>query len=201
MERTEAITDCKTIAKARYALAVSLYKTKMFERSAECWKVLIQQEPILARNHFNLALCYIALDQMEDALKSLQTAAQFSDNDPRVQNTLGEISRKLGKVEESLEYYKKATEIDPNCAKYLLNLALAEKQLAHFSQASIYLKNALVIDPHNPHSRFHFADCLMEMQRFEEAKEIFHLLEMSDCVPKELNIEQKLREIDSNLHS
>ena len=62
---------------------------------------------------YNEAVSLIAAEKYQDAIAPLQSAEKLAKNDADVQNLLGFVYRKTGKLDVAGVHYKRALEIDP----------------------------------------------------------------------------------------
>ena len=62
---------------------------------------------------FNEAVALIAAEKYQEAILPLQSASKTAQNDADIQNLLGFVHRKTGKLDAAGGYYQRALEIDP----------------------------------------------------------------------------------------
>lgn len=62
---------------------------------------------------YNEAVTLIAAEKYQDAIAPLQSAEKLAKNDADVQNLLGFVYRKIGKLDVAGVHYKRALEINP----------------------------------------------------------------------------------------
>ena len=62
---------------------------------------------------FNEAVALIAAEKYEEAIIPLQSAEKAAQNDADIQNLLGFVHRKMGKLDAAGSYYRRALEINP----------------------------------------------------------------------------------------
>ena len=62
---------------------------------------------------YNEAVAIIAAEKYQEAILPLQTAEKTVQNDADIQNLLGFVHRKTGKLDAAGVFYRRALEIDP----------------------------------------------------------------------------------------
>ena len=62
---------------------------------------------------FNEAVALIAAEKYQEAIIPLQSAEKAAQNDADIQNLLGFVHRKTGKLDAAGSYYRRALEINP----------------------------------------------------------------------------------------
>ena len=62
---------------------------------------------------YNEAVALIAAEKYQEAILPLQSASKTAQNDADIQNLLGFVHRKTGKLDAAGGYYQRALEIDP----------------------------------------------------------------------------------------
>ena len=62
---------------------------------------------------YKKAVALIAAEKYQEAIPSLHSAEKLARNDADIQNLLGFVHRKIGKLDSAGIYYQRALEIDP----------------------------------------------------------------------------------------
>ena len=62
---------------------------------------------------YNEAVALIATEKYQEAILPLQSAEKSAQNDADIQNLLGFVHRKTGKLDAASSYYQRALEINP----------------------------------------------------------------------------------------
>ena len=62
---------------------------------------------------YNEAVAFIATEKYQEAILPLQSAEKSAQNDADIQNLLGFVHRKTGKLDAASGYYQRALEINP----------------------------------------------------------------------------------------
>ncbi len=83
----------------------------------------------------------------DDALAELEVARRTLPNDPRIFESIGNITRRQGKFEEALPYFERALELDPRKLDILWNTAGYYQCLRRYAESATVWDRALAIEP------------------------------------------------------
>jgi tetratricopeptide (TPR) repeat protein len=109
----------------------------------------------------------------EKAIALLEEANVKKAEDDEILFKLGFITQKLGKKDDALRYYKEALELDRD-NEYIYNaMASLYRENGEFSSARIQLNASLERNAKNPQTYFNYGNLLVDMKKFEEAKEMY----------------------------
>jgi CHAT domain-containing protein len=113
-----------------------------------------------AQSHHALGVFHLTQQKYSDAIKELETAVKFADQNAQIHNDLGvahfELSKtvanekKLQELEHSLDEFTKATELDSNLLEALFNKSLALQELGLSQLAKESWTFYLQKDPSSP---------------------------------------------------
>jgi Ca-activated chloride channel family protein len=88
----------------------------------------LSRNPFEARLHYNLALSFEALGQLDKAQASYETALKLAEHDPETRFSanfnLGLLAQKAKKKEEALHFYQEALNINPDSQETKTNIEL-----------------------------------------------------------------------------
>lgn len=90
-----------------------------------------------------VGLCYLQKNNLEKAQEYLQTANLLDANHFRVLNNLGNLNRKLNKLDRAIDYYRLSIKNMPNFFPAYLNLGLAFLDKGDIWNALLNLKESL----------------------------------------------------------
>lgn len=76
----------------------------------------------------NLGYIYLAMGDLEKALKHLNKSIKINPNFPHAWHSFGEYYEKIGDKEKALECYQKAVDLDPENQEHLEALKELEKK-------------------------------------------------------------------------
>ena len=91
------------------ALLISLVTQTAFGAGGETNYSSAPQKPV----DYKKAVALIAAEKYQEAIPSLHSAEKLARNDADIQNLLGFVHRKIGKLDSAGIYYQRALEIDP----------------------------------------------------------------------------------------
>ena len=91
------------------AMLISLVAQTAFGAGGENNYSSASQEPA----GFNAAVALIAAEKYEESIILLQSAEKEGQNNADIQNLLGFVHRKMGKLDTAGSYYRRALEINP----------------------------------------------------------------------------------------
>ena len=94
------------------------------------------------KSQLNEAVALIATEKHQEAIMPLQSAEKSAQNDADIQNLLGFVHRKTGKLDVASSYYQRALEINPKHKGALeyqgeLFLMLGDKDAAEANLAKL----------------------------------------------------------------
>jgi len=114
-----------------------------------------------------------ANEDYEDAKKFLEEAKELQPQDDEILFKLGFVNQKLGNKDQALRYYKEALELDRD-NEYIYNaMASLYREHGEYAQAQIQLDASLERNPNNAQTYFNYGNLLVDMQRVEDAKEMY----------------------------
>jgi len=124
---------------------------------------------------FNMANALIQLGHFKEAtdqlLAILDTEKEFPD--PEILCLIGECYEKREDYLQAHDYYQKALEIEPDNAPALIGIAVIYQELDLPEKALRFAEKAIKHEPEEHEHRYIKADILKELERFEEAMDIF----------------------------
>jgi tetratricopeptide (TPR) repeat protein len=123
-------------------------------------------------NPVEAALALRAQGRLEDALELLSAAGRFSSDQDILR---GDIQLELGRTEEAAGSYFAVIESEPENVYAYSNLALCLHRMERWEAAADASEKALELDPHRDQVRIARGDCLLRLERFEEALACFDL--------------------------
>ena len=91
------------------ALLISLSAQTAFGAGGDNNYASASQKPV----GYKKALALIAAEKFQEAIAPLHSAEKSAGNDADIQNLLGFVHRKIGKLDAAGVYYQRALEIDP----------------------------------------------------------------------------------------
>ena len=107
------------------------------------------------------------------ALAFLNEAKVKEPNNSEILYKIGFILQKRGDDEEALKYYKDALQLDDSNEFIHNSMASIYKKDGEFASAKLHLQASLEIDDKNPVTYYNYGNLLVEMQKEEEALEMY----------------------------
>ena len=117
-------------------------------------------------------------EEMEkgDYQKALAIYTEANIKAPKDAETLFKIGYALMKQDrddEAIEQYKEALELDPNNTYIHQAMASLYRKMHEYASARNHLNASLEIDDKNPITYYNYGNLLVDMQHFDEAKEMY----------------------------
>lgn len=138
---------------------------------------LITVEPVakhLSRYHFDLAMTYIGLDELEKAREGFATAVEIDEDFGEAWNNLGKVLESLKRDKEAEEAYRKAfdilTYVTPEFAAY--NLGVMFMRQGRAQEAEEFGRKALTRNWRYIPAYKLLADAFVAQNRMEEAEAV-----------------------------
>ena len=117
---------------------------------------------------------------MQKALALLIEANAKERQNSDIVFKIGYILQQLGDNDEALNYYKDALESDKNNEFIHNSIASIYRANGEFVSAKMHLRESLEIDDQNAITYYNFGNLLVDMEKPEEAKEMYkHALEVN----------------------
>jgi len=129
-----------------YNKGVILSKQGNTEKAIALFKEAIKIEPRYVDAHYNLAVSYYALKQMEDARKEYEKVLEFRPQDIDALNNLGVIMALDGELEQAKQLFDKAFEFDSKFALTHRNLAVYYQMKGEIEKSAKHAKKAKELD-------------------------------------------------------
>ena len=114
--------------------------------------------------------------QKGDYQKALAIYTEANIKAPKDAETLFKIGYALMKQDrddEAIEQYKEALELDPNNTYIHQAMASLYRKMHEYASARNHLNASLEIDDKNPITYYNYGNLLVDMQHFDEAKEMY----------------------------
>ena len=109
----------------------------------------------------------------QKALALLTEANAKQSGNPDTVFKIAYILQQSGDNEEAIKYYKEALELDKENEYIHNSMASIYRQNGEFTSAKMHLHASLEIDSQNPITYYNYGNLLVDMQRGEEAIEMY----------------------------
>ena len=110
---------------------------------------------------------------MQKALALLSEANAKEGGNPDVLFKIGYILQQLGDNDAALEKYKEALDLDSNNEFIHNSMASIYRANGEFASAKMHLRESLAIDDENAITYYNFGNLLVDMEKVNEAKEMY----------------------------
>ena len=107
------------------------------------------------------------------ALALLNEANAKDENNEEILFKIAYILQQSGDNEEALKYYKDALSLDKRNEVIHNAMASLYRANGEYTSAKIHLKASIDIDGENPITYYNYGNLLVDMEHFEEAKEMY----------------------------
>jgi tetratricopeptide (TPR) repeat protein len=131
----------------------------------------VEWDPYSAGLHNELAVVLSMLGRPEEALRSMQQAAQLSPGDPEFQYRLALAWNETGRLDRALEALERTVQLDPAHGRAWYNLGLARHQAGDTAAALEALMNGERANPRDPQIPYARATILLQLERNAEARQ------------------------------
>lgn len=108
---------------------------------------LLSQAPKTGEAWYYLGMIAHRRGNNAEALRLLATAANFSSDNPEIQNHFGNALRSHGHLDEATDRYEAAIRLNPHYASPFFNLGLVQSERGNTESAESFFMHALTIDP------------------------------------------------------
>jgi len=115
--------------------------------------------------------------EQEDYQKALAllTEANAKDaNNPDILFKIAYILQKSGDNDEAIKYYKEVLELDKDNEFVHNSMATIYRKNGEFTSAKMHLHDSINIDNENPITYYNYGNLLVDMERTEEAIEMYN---------------------------
>jgi tetratricopeptide (TPR) repeat protein len=124
------------------------------------------------RGAIDSALMLRAQGRPEEALRLLYGPGEFSRD---LYNLRGDLQLELGQIQEAVGSYSTVISFEADNTYAYDNLALCLRKLKHWKAAAEVFRKLLSYDSHRDQARIGLADCLLHLNRPEEALACFDM--------------------------
>ena len=166
------INDKQTQIDKILTKAIDNYNDKRFEKAAEYFETLTELTEDDETIHYNLAVCYQKLGQLDKAIASCNMAIEINNNYIEAYNTLAINYFQLGQTDKAIVVLEKALKKNPYAQNCLFNLANIYHRNNNLKQARKYYETAYTIKPRTPELIYNYALLLLEDDDFKTAETI-----------------------------
>lgn len=161
---------------AEVALAIALYETGDMEKAVQHYRRALAIDADCAEAHAGLGLSLARISEIEQSCIHLERAWQLSPDCGLLANWLADAYFDQGNFDRAIELYGEALRLDPSDNNAQNDMADAFRLKGDFSTAVKMYDRALAIDPGDTNARLEKAQCLIQLQKPEEAMHVLKSL-------------------------
>lgn len=129
---------------------------------------------------YNLALCHIALENIDEALGFLQKVLDLKPNHANALNNLGALLLKQNKPQEALQCFSAVIIVEPEHPEARHNLAALLLQEGRFENAAEQFEALVKQFPEDIRNQYHYATALLEAGKLHQAVTVFEKIVQKD---------------------
>ena len=169
---------------------IALYSNGQMQEALDAIDTLTKDypnEPLL----YNISgVCYKAIGQLDDAVKSFKKALAIKPDYTEVNYNLGVTLKELGQLDAAVRCYEKALSINPDHAETHNNLGVTLKELGQLDDAVKCYEKALALKPDYTEAYSNLGNAFKELGQLDDAVK---------CYEKALALKPDYTEAYSNL--
>ena len=106
-----------------------------FDKAAALMEQCLSIDPFNADAHYEMAILYIAIERIEDALFHAKKSSELNPNNEWVTQLLSQLYQISGNIDGELSTYKNLIKKDPSNIEYLFLLATAHSKNGSYKKA------------------------------------------------------------------
>lgn len=134
--------------------------------------VRIEKKPLA---YFNLGVLYTRLQDLSEAVQSLEKAVELDEGYLEAQNMLGHVYQIEGKYTKAIEQYKQVLRIDPLYIEAYGRLSQIYHQLGMHEEALEQNRTIMKVAPSDPQSYLRAFSIFLSQNEHEEARDVLSL--------------------------
>lgn len=130
-------------------LAIELEKEKNWEEAKQVYYAILKLKNDAFEPNYRLGLLNITVQNIDDALKYMNTALKMKNDDPRVQYQMGVLMFSNGKQADALKYFEKSLQLKNETPTLYLYMGMCNEAMGKIYEAKEYYKKAAFLDPND----------------------------------------------------
>jgi tetratricopeptide (TPR) repeat protein len=128
------------------ATASKLFQDGKYKEAAEVFNTIVENVPEYGEAYFNLALCYVRMNDMDKAIPQLEKSIELKPDLITAYGILGEAYLGKKEFENAITVFNKGIEFDPSNPNYYYSLGVAYCNLKKADEAIEILSKAKELD-------------------------------------------------------
>jgi tetratricopeptide (TPR) repeat protein len=138
--------DPRATASKDFQAGSKLFQDGKYKEAAEVFSTIVENIPEYAEAHFNLALCYVRMNDVDKAIPHLEKSIELKPDLTTAYGILGEAYLGKKEFEKAINVFNKGIESDPNNPNYYYSLGVAYCNLKKADEAIEVLNKAKELD-------------------------------------------------------
>lgn len=171
-------------SKDSFQQGLALFDARKFKEALDSFEEFRKMQPKMHKVAFNIANCYIELQQYDEAIRELEGELEIikaekpdlkgNSDVAKIYSTIGDIHMRRDNFPEAMKFFKKAIEIDPNDHAVAYNVAEIMFVAGKTEEAIKYYEMAIKIKPDWPKSYKQLGYAYLNMGDTKKAIEMFN---------------------------
>jgi tetratricopeptide (TPR) repeat protein len=129
-------------------IAYDFYMSGDFQKALERYKLILEEQPYIAINYFNVACMYHFLKDYDNAAKYYYFAIKMDPSNMPALNNFGVAFYECKKFDKALKIFETALAKAPNHPEAFHHMGVLQREyLGDLELSELYLKKALRLDP------------------------------------------------------
>lgn len=170
---TGILEEDPTISDGFFALGNVYFKARKFAEALEAFKKSLDLKPDDSFAVINVANCYAALNQLEQAEKFILEQVERGFEDPQFYHVLGNLYALRNNYDKALPYFEKCLARNPRSASAHNAIAAICLNRDDLTCAESHLNAAMSINPTLLNLRYNLAQLREKQNRLEEAISLY----------------------------
>jgi tetratricopeptide (TPR) repeat protein len=112
-------------------------------------------------------------EEFDKALALLNEANEKEPNNPDTLFKIGYLLQQQDNNDEALDFYKQALEFDKENEYIHNSMASIYRANGEFTSANMHLRESIALNDENPVTYYNYGNLLVDMQNFDEAKNMY----------------------------
>jgi tetratricopeptide (TPR) repeat protein len=156
-----------------YERGSAFFHVNLYNDAIEDYKSYLNSNPKDIDVRYELADCYIILNDSENALKQYDKAIELDANNKEIYLKKADYYSNNHQYLEAIQCLSQSTLIDPNFALAFGSIGWNYYKLGKFKQCIQFSQKAISIDPSSFYASFNIALALLNLGYFDQAYEVY----------------------------
>jgi tetratricopeptide (TPR) repeat protein/mono/diheme cytochrome c family protein len=145
------------------------HSSKMLAEDTAGYEKMLEVDPQDPRAHYDLALCYLELNRVADAIAHLQEAVRLEPTSPWADYELGLVLLRQRHFDEAMQHFRRAVTLKPDFSEGYNNLGAVYHLQGRRDEALRWYGEALRVRPDNIEARYNMGRVHAAQGKVDEA--------------------------------